>query len=210
MLQTSRKRLAAIEAERVQTLRDNDEQRRQYGLLAAQGEEVREMIRSMEAQYAILEQKQKDLEVRSPIAGAILTWNVKQLLSARPVDRGQTLMTVGDLSGPWQLELRVPDRQIAHVLAAQRDLGERLDVGYVLGTAPARKLHGTIRQVSLRTELSEGDAPYVQVVVDIDRSELPELVPGASVFAAIRCGGHSAGYVWLHDFIDAIRTFLVF
>ena len=83
-LQTSRKRLAALEAERVQTPRDSDEQRRQYGLLAAQGEELRELIRSLEAQYAILEQKQKDLEVRSPMDGEILTWNVKQLLSAGP------------------------------------------------------------------------------------------------------------------------------
>ena len=36
-LQTSRKRLAAIEAERVQTPRDTEEQRRQYGLLAGAG-----------------------------------------------------------------------------------------------------------------------------------------------------------------------------
>ena len=176
-LQTSRKRLAAIEAERVQTPRDNDEQRRQYGLLAAQGEEVRELIRSLEAQHEILRQKQKDLEVRSPMAGEILTWNVEQLLSARPVDRGQALMTVGNLSGPWQLELHVPDRQIAHVLAAQRELGQQLEVGYLLGTAPTVKLHGTVREVVLRTEVPDGDAPYVQVFVDVDRSELPELVP---------------------------------
>ncbi len=209
-LQTSRKRLAALEAERVQTPRDSDEQRRQYGLLAAQGEELRELIRSLEAQYAILEQKQKDLEVRSPMDGEILTWNVKQLLSARPVDRGQTLMTVGDLSGPWQLEVRVPDRQIAHVLAAQRELGQPLEVSYVLGTAPAVKLHGTIRQVALRAEVPEGEAPCVQVFVDVDRGELPELVPGASVFAEIDCGRRSAGYVWLHDFVDAVRTSLPF
>ena len=105
-LQTSRKRLAAMEAERVQTPRDNDEQRRQYGLLAAQGEELRELIRSLEAQHEILQQKQKDLEVRSPMAGEILTWNVEQLLSARPVDRGQALMTVGDLSGPVAVGIR--------------------------------------------------------------------------------------------------------
>jgi multidrug efflux pump subunit AcrA (membrane-fusion protein) len=209
-LQTARERLRAIDAERVQTPRDSDDQRRQYDLLAAQGEELRALILSLEAQHKILEQKQKDLEVRSPMAGEILTWNVEQLLSARPVDRGQTLMTVGDLSGPWQLELRVPDRQVAHVLAAQRELGERLEVGYVLGTAPAVKLHGTVREVALRTEVAEGEAPYVPVFVDVDRSELPELVPGAGVAASIRCGRRSAGYVWLHDFIDAMRTLWIF
>ncbi len=209
-LQTSQKRLGAIEAQRVQMPRDTDEQRRQYALLDAQGEELRESIRSLDAQYAILQQKQKDLEVRSPIEGQVLTWDVKQLLAARPVDRGQALMTVGDLAGPWQLEIRLPDRQIAHVLAAQRQLGSRLEVAYVLGTAPAVKLHGTIRQVALRAEVPEGDSPYVQVFVDIDRSELPELVPGASVAATIDCGRHSAGYVWLHDLLDAVRTYFMF
>jgi multidrug efflux pump subunit AcrA (membrane-fusion protein) len=209
-LQTARKRLAAIEAERVQAPRDNEEQQRHYSLLVAQGEELRELVRSLDAQYEILQQKQKDLEVRSPMAGEILTWNIEQLLSARPVDRGQTLMTVGNLAGPWQLDLRVPDRQISHVLAAQRELGQRLEVAYVLGTAPAVKLQGTIREVALRTEVDEGGFPYLQVLVDVDRSELPELVPGASVVASIHCGRCSAGYAWLHDFVDAIRTVLVF
>ncbi len=207
-LQTSRKRLSSLEAERVQTPRDTDEQRRQVSLLAAQGEELREMIRGLEAQYGILQQKQKDLEVRSPMSGEILTWNIQQLLAARPVDRGQALMTVGDLSGPWQLDLHVPDRQIAHVLAAQRTLGRTLEVSYVLGTAPAVMLRGTVREVAMRTEVPEGDVAYVQVFVDVDRTELPELVPGASVLANIACGRRSLGYVWLHDFVNAVRTAL--
>jgi multidrug efflux pump subunit AcrA (membrane-fusion protein) len=207
-LQTARQRLAATDAERVEAPRDSEEQRRQSGLLAAQGEELRETIRSLEAQHVILIEQQKDLEVHSPMEGEVLTWNVKQLLSARPVDRGQILMTVANLSGPWQLELRVPDRQIAHLLAAQKELGQALDVNYALGTAAAVKLRGKVRQVAVRAETPEGEDPYVQVFVDVDRSELSELVPGATVYAAIDCGRRCCGYVWFHDLIDAIRAWM--
>ena len=52
-------------------------------------------------------------------AGTVLTWNVQELLAARPVTRGQVLLTVADLSGPWVLEIRMPDDRIGHVLAAE-------------------------------------------------------------------------------------------
>ena len=209
-LQTSQKRLGAIEARRVQMPRDTDEQRRQYALLDAQGEELRESIRSLDAQYAILQQKQKDLEVRSPIEGQVLTWDVKQLLAARPVDRGQALMTVGDLAGPWQLEIRLPDRQIAHVLGGTAATGLEAGGGLCPGHRAGRETARHDPPGGPAAEVPEGDSPYVQVFVDIDRSELPELVPGASVAATIDSGRHSAGYVWLHDLLDAVRTYFMF
>ena len=79
-LQTARKRLAAIEAERIQGRREADDQRLRYGQLTAQQEEVREQIAGLESQYAILEQQQAELEVRSPTDGEVLTWNPQQLL----------------------------------------------------------------------------------------------------------------------------------
>jgi hypothetical protein len=33
---------------------------------------------------------------------------------------------------------------------------------------------------------------------------------GARVTARIHCGSRSIGYVWLHDFIDFVRTSLLF
>ena len=54
--------------------------------------------------------------MRSPLTGAVVTWNVRQLLEARPVQKGQALMQVADLTGPWVLEIEVPDDRIGHVL----------------------------------------------------------------------------------------------
>lgn len=206
-LQTARKKLASVEAERLQTPRDAEEQRRRYGQLTAQHEELRELIASLEGQYAILQKKRQELEVRSPVAGQVLTWNLEQLLAARPVNRGQSLMTVADLQGPWQLELRVPDHRVAHVLAAAQR-AEGLDVTFVLATEPGAQRHGTLVRTGMRTEVADPDGAFVPALVQIDRSEIPELMPGATVTARIDCGRRAVGYVWLHDLLDALRSWL--
>lgn len=207
-LQTARKKLASVEAERLQSPRDAEEQRRRYGQLTAQHEELRELIASLEGQYAILHKKRQELEVRSPVAGQVLTWNLEQLLAARPVNRGQSLMTVANLQGPWQLELRIPDHRVAHVLTAQQQAGAELDVSFVLATEPGAQRRGTLTRLGMRTEVAEPDGAFVPALVKIDRNEIPELMPGATVTAKIDCGRRAVGYVWLHDLLDAVRSWL--
>jgi hypothetical protein len=209
-LQTARKRLASVEADRLQNRRETAEDRQRYAQSTAQLEELRESIGGLESQHAILQQQQAELEVHSPLAGEVLTWNLEQLLQARPVTRGQVLLTVADLEGPWRLELRVPDRRIAHVLAAQEDGSTLRDVTYVLATEPGRQLHGALERVGMRTEIGETDGAFVLATVTVDRSEIPELVPGAGVTARIHCGRRAIGYVWFHDLCDAARAWCFF
>jgi len=209
-LQTARKRLAAVEAERLQNRRETEDQRRQYGRLTAREEELREEIASFEKQYEILEAQQAELAVRSPIDGEVLTWDLRQLLEARPVNRGQVLMTVADLEGPWVLEIRVPDDRVAHVLGAQEEIGEGLDVSFVLAADPGRRLQGEIDRVGIRTEVSETEDAFVLATVRIHRDEIPELIPGGSVVAKIHCGRRPVGYVWFHDLWEAIQTWVLF
>jgi multidrug efflux pump subunit AcrA (membrane-fusion protein) len=209
-LQTARRRLASIEAERIQGRREIEDQRQRYGQLTAQQEELREQITGLEAQYAILQQQQAELEVRSPMAGEVLTWSPQQLLDGRPVGRGQVLMTVGDLRGPWQLELRIPDRRVAHVLRAQRELSEQLQVSFIQANDLGRASKGTLSSVGRRTEISDTEGAFVLATVAVTRDEIPQLIPGAGVAAKIHCGRRAAGYVWFHDLIDAVRGWLLF
>jgi len=209
-LQTARKQLAAVEAERLQNRRETADERHQYGRLTAQEEELREQIASFEKQYEIVEAQQAELTVRSPIDGEVLTWDLKRLLEARPVNRGQVLMTVADLAGPWGLEVRVPDDRAAHVLDAQREIGEALDVSLVLAADPGRKLQGTIDRLAIRTEVSDTEDAFVLATVRIRRDDLPERIPGGSVVAKIHCGRRPVGYVWFHDLWEAIQTWVLF
>jgi multidrug efflux pump subunit AcrA (membrane-fusion protein) len=207
-LDTARKRLASVEAERLRIPRDTEEQKRQFDQWTAQAVELGGTIHNLEEMHKILLAKQEELEVKSPMSGEVLTWNVRQSLEARPVRRGQVLLTIGDLSGPWQLELKVRDRDVSHLLAAQRELGEPLAVTYWLSSDPSQRLHGTVRQVALRTETPEAEDPSLAVTVDLAADEHPQVRAGAGVSASISCGRRSVGYVWLHDFVDAVRGWM--
>ncbi len=209
-LQTARKRFIAVETERMQNLRDTAEQRQRYGRLTAEQEELRQQISGLEAQQAILQQQQEELQVRSPMAGEVLTWNPQPLLEARPVARGQILLTIGDLAGPWQLELRIPDRRVSHVLAARGPSGDALPVTFLLASDPARKHYGTLDRVGLRTEISERDGAFVLATVALERDQIPHPIPGANVVAKIDCGRRTLGYVWFHDLLNAVRRWLLF
>jgi multidrug efflux pump subunit AcrA (membrane-fusion protein) len=209
-LQTARKQLAATEAERLQNPRETSDQRRRHSELTAEEEELRERVASLEQQYAILEAEQSELTVRSPIEGEVLTWNLRQLLAARPVVRGQVLMTVADVEGPWVLELRVPDDRVAHVLAAQKAMGKDLDVSFLLAADPGVRRRGKVERVGARTEVDESGDAFVLTTVRIDRDRSSQLVPGTTVRAKIDCGRRSLGYVWFHDVWEGIQTWVLF
>ena len=83
----------------------------------------------------------------SPIDGQILTWDVEpQLLESRPVQRGQVLLAVGDLAGPWQLELRLPDDHAGYVLEAEQTIDPKLDVDFLLATDPGTTYRGHVEK----------------------------------------------------------------
>jgi multidrug efflux pump subunit AcrA (membrane-fusion protein) len=205
-LQTARQRLASSEAAILELPSDTGEQRRRHSQLIAEKEELQEVVRNREEQLSILKQQQAELQVTSPMDGEVLTWDVAQLLQDRPVDRGQALLTVGDLAGPWKLELRIPDREVAHVLNAERAADQPLDVTYCMITRPGVTLKGTVERVSRRSETAGNDNPYVLATVAIDRDAVPELIPGATAKAWIHCGRQAVGYVWFHDLLDTLRV----
>ncbi len=204
---TADARLATIKSLKPEALRTNREQYRQ---LSAEETEVKERIGSLERQFQILERKKAELKIQSPIAGQVLTWDVSPLLDKRPVSRGQILMTVADLAGPWVVEIRVPDDQIGHVLAAQKEMKKELTVEFLLATDPETTYEGTISQISMTTEPGEEREAFVLVTVAIDREDIPDLRPGATVIPKIFCGQKPVGYVWFHGLIDAVKTYVLF
>lgn len=205
-IQTARKRLAAVEASRFS--REGAAERANE--LSGEEEEIRELLTSLQAQDKILRDQQAELEVRSPIQGQVLTWNVDQLLQARPVQRGQALLTVGQLEGPWILELDVPDDHIEFVLDAQQQIKPDLEVTFILMSSPDVTLRGKVAKVALSAEPDPRRGPMVQVTVALDQAPPPHVRPGAGVMANIDCGERALGYVWFFDLYRSLRTRLFF
>ena len=179
-------------------------------LLASEEEELKERQQSLNRQRTLIEKQQAALTLRSPIRGKVLTWDVSTLLSARPVERGQALLTIGDTHGPWVIEMRIADKDFGHVRDAQKRLKPDLDVEFLLASDPSRSYRGTIRDVAATTSLDDQIGISVMVTVAIDSSQLSNPHAGTTAITRIHCGRQPIGYVWLHDLIDAIRTRLLF
>jgi hypothetical protein len=139
------------------------------------------------------------------------TWDIEQLLSGRPVRRGQQLLTVADTSGPWMLEVQIPDARTGDVLDARRLRPEPLRVEFSLATDPGRRHFGTLDSQAMSTETREANTgPALLARVTLDRKTLSELHGGARVTARIHCGQRPLGYVWFIDAWRAIQRWVLF
>jgi hypothetical protein len=134
---------------------------------------------------------------------------LEQLLSDRPVQRGQSLLSVANLQGPWLAELDVPDERIGHVLSAETP-EEPIQVTFQLATDRGVDYRGTVRRIAGRTETTDDDRAIVHVTAEVDEQALRDLRPGATILAEIHCGKRSIAYVLLHEFVETVLSWIKF
>ncbi len=213
--QTAEKRLAAVRTARLELDQDGGgEASSRYLQLTAEEEEIKQLLTSLGRQNEILERQQRELEVKSPIDGQVLTWDAQRALANRPVERGQPLLSVGNTAGAWSVELHVPDDEIGYVLAEHAEAIEEdrpSVVWFMLASDPGVRRRGEIERIAMRSAVeADGQAPTVTVTVRIDEEELLGLRPGTSVVGKIDCGWRSLGFVWFHRAWNAVQRRLFF
>ena len=180
--------------------------------LRASGErfQAEQEAESYQPQIDSINDRLAKLEVKAPSDGIVTTFQVDQLLLGRPVGRSDLLMEVMDPTGPWRLEVDVPEHRMGHVLRAQAKAGDvSLPVKYVLATAPEKTYLGTVSEQSTKASpSSEAGTAVLEFYVDIDQENLPERVIGAEVTAKIDCGQRSLGYVLFGDVVEFLLRHL--
>ncbi len=181
---------------------------------------------SLGEQLKLLYQKKEELKVKSPIKGQVVTWQVRENLIHRPVQRGQILMTIADPAGDWELEINMPENRMGYI-AIEVEQRERLikegklskeeavlPVEYILATKPGSSYEGGVKEIEVGAAVKGEEGNTVLVRVAIDKQKLLEdghdLRPGATVTTKIYCGRASIGYVWLHDLIAFVQTKILF
>ena len=183
--------------------------------MAGRAAQLQREIESLEAQRTLYEAKKLSLAVRSPIDGVIVTWQVRDRLMLRPVEKGQVLLNVADKTGPWELEIHLPDDRLGHVnraYAEARAAGRELEVDYILATDPGTRHVGTVREIHEQAEVrgEQGNTVLLRITIDPSRHEKEELGAGASVTTRINCGKRPLGYVIFHDLVAFIQQHILF
>ena len=178
--------------------------------LAGEVASLKQQYLSLQIQMQLLRKKRERLTVRSPIDGQVISWNINRELRDRPVTIGQILMTVADPTGPWEMEVYMPEKRMGHITQARNELGENLSVEYVVATDPTSVLNGMVREIDLAAKIHDEHGHSVTILVDINKNDIIGARPGATVTAKVHCGTRSLGYVWLHDVLEFIDSRILF
>ena len=182
--------------------------------------QVIEELDSLERRLKLLEARKETLIVRAPTDGEVITWNLEKLLKRRPVQVGQTLLTIADTEGEWRLELFMSEKRMGHLhgalqhtmASADDPSAAQLDVQYVLSSDPGNRREGKIRPTSIDSvaQIHEEHGHSVKLLVDIDNKKLVDPRPGQTATAYVYAGKRSVGYVWLHEAFEWIQTQVLF
>lgn len=184
-------------------------------------------IRELETQLETLEQKQlallnewRKLTITSPIAGVVVARQIERLLDSRPVRRGDSLLRVVQLNGPWQLELLVADRDAGYVKRKMFQGHESSSgaipataprqIDFVVASQPDQPLRAQATWMSESARSPQGEEVVVDVLADVDEAVAARGHMGATVSAYFDCGQKPFWFVWSRPMLEAIQRRLWF
>jgi hypothetical protein len=166
-------------------------------------------------------------QLTSPISGTVLNSSFLEELTYRTVKPNEPILRIGDKTGEWEIELKIPQKHIGQVLQAfEPDQRRELDVDLVLRSTPTRTYKGKLARKSVggeatpnRDESNEAE-PVVIAYVRVEGDDIPAssrlprnenlLVTGAEVLAKVRCGNHALGYSLFYGVWEFLYEKVVF
>jgi len=210
-LQTAQAELDAILVKRSQGMRRDPRSnpRETFEDLSADQARLTKQIENLTYQRELLTKREAELLLESPIDGQVLDWELEQILTSRPVGRGDLLMQVADIDGPWHLELELPDRRSYHVAQAQQKSNKPLPVRFQLVNEPGKQYDGLLVDTAKVVDLDDqATQPVVPLKAVFEKEDIPHLRHGLTVVARVDCGQRSVAYVWTYQLVETVRRHL--
>lgn len=161
----------------------------------------------------------------APVGGTVLTWDFRERWTHRFARPTEPLLRLGNREGDWEVEVKIPSRELASVLEAFAGAGDgvELDVDLLLLSDPTHTYHGKLARCQLAVEAvpdpdAADAAPTVRASVRIDGPGITEgervpralLVSGTEVHARVRCGPRRLGYVLFRGVGDFLYEHVLF
>lgn len=197
-LGTKTARLASLQASRTRGRNGREDT---AGSGVAEQEELEAAIEGLRLQAHMLLEQRESLTVASPIAGTVDRWNLEEMLSGRPVTRGQELLRILDVRGQWRAELMIPEEESGYVTAALRNR-EDLPVKLQLLHSPGEWHDASLREVGSRTEVNFDGRLVLRGLVPLTPDQITEHRSGAGVLARIDCGRRALGFVCFRKLLE--------
>jgi hypothetical protein len=155
----------------------------------------------------------------------VLNGNFKDEWLHRPAKPSDPILKLGAKDGPWEIELRIPQKHISQVLQAyERNDGQPLAVDFLLCSDKTRTYRGILKRERIASEAipnrdeKDESEPEVIAFVSIDdpsidpayRLSREALTSGTEVHAKVRCGKHRLGYALFYGVWEFLYEKVVF
>lgn len=154
---------------------------------SAQAAIARHEIERLSNQVALLSDRMRNLEIRSPVDGIIVTGDLKETEGV-PLETGQTLFEIAPLDR-MVIEAAIPEEDIRHVRKG-------MEVRLILDSMPSELITATISKVHPRAELRDNENVFI-AEAEISNSERL-LRPGMRGAAKISTGRRALGWTLFH------------
>jgi multidrug efflux pump subunit AcrA (membrane-fusion protein) len=198
-LSAAQARLAALDSLR------GDPSLSRNGLLSAELAELTQRVQSLTQQSRLLDQRVQTLTVTADRDGMVLGRRLRETLAGRPVARGQLLCEVADRDGGLELQLRIPEADVRHVLSARHATSDALQVDFALETSPDHVETTTLKSLDMTVDLDVTGQLSSSATADCPQAAAGNLRPGSGVIARIHCGRRPLGFVIFRRLIEAVQ-----
>jgi hypothetical protein len=193
------------------------------------------MLRDLADRYQILPNQPGWFQAKTPEfdpklarPAGVSAWTVlnderRETLGGRTVRPNEELIRVGNLEGDWQVELKIPQRNVGQIMRAfadpelyKKEANGRhyLDVDVLLASMPDTRFLGRLYKEDISAEAvpnkneHDENEPVVTAYVKLNlkADDFPEekwvprsqFVTGLEVRTRVRCGNHAVGYSFGH------------
>lgn len=177
--------LAGLEAEASRAQKERDTNLAGRDTAAAQLSAL-EILR-LQVKSRQLENRARNLEIKSPVEGVVISGDPKKMQGAR-LTIGQTLLEVGPLD-QMVVEVSVPDEDIAHVKVGQ-------EISMRFEALPTRPHQGEIKKIHPRA-VTKDQANVFTAEVRLDNRD-GTLRPGMDGRARVHTARHAFGWNLFH------------
>ncbi len=156
----------------------------------------------------------------------VLDTDFREKLSNQYVKPSDAIMRLGDVNGPFEGELKIPEKNIGQVMKAfpNNEADPKLDVDLLVLSHTTQKFRGVLYKSRLAGEATPNrddhneQAPVVIAYVSLDDPSIPEeqripreyITTGVEVHAKILCGNHAMGYSLFYGLWEFMYEKVVF
>jgi hypothetical protein len=156
----------------------------------------------------------------------VLSGNFKDEWLDKTAKPSDPILKLGAKDGPWEIELRIPQKHISQVLIAYegKEVDAALDVDFLLLTDKTRTYRGKLYRKDIaseaipnRDEKDESEPEVIARVTIDDPSIDPNyalsreaLTSGTEIHAKVRCGKHRLGYALFYGVWEFLYEKVVF